>query len=281
MHEDFSNEFATLLLQILNGQVISPEPLGWIIKLYTTIFNNGSAQELNTSLAPGYAPVILSGPNNLGFKFASDLAIKNDTPIVFPANTGNSNWPTVVAVSLGKNPQGNSDLPEIIVYGKLDNGCSISPGDRLRFPENRFVISFVRDSNNFISSVLAHHILNFFAGIPIQAPNNFYLGVGSKIPTSDGKIEEIIDLPRLSIPCTQNSWIPAGTRTMTNNIVLEFPPAPRNLPKITSFGLFDSPRAAGQNSNDIPWFFGVVQTPKQLSFEDILFVPTSGLTISL
>lgn len=281
-YEGIHPDFAEILLEIPNGASVQAPTEGWAVGLYSTLFNaSGVATELVTATSAGYAKATIAA-SPLGFNNPSGRAIDNAAPILFPINSSVSNpWLTAVAAAIGKPTGSTSPLPSVCFFGKLDTGWSVAPGDRLRYPINRFKVR-MNANETHISEDFAHNILKILQGAALNPPNSFYIGFGANEPDNQGNINEINSLPRIAIPAVAGKWVSGGTpRRRQNANVIEFSEAPSNLPKIKSFGLFTEPRAANASATDKPWWFGKPTAEKMYYQEDIIIILSGGLVIGL
>jgi hypothetical protein len=281
-YEGIHPAFAELLLEIPNGSSVSAPTDGWEVKLYSTLFDaTGTATELVDGTSKGYLPAPIPA-SPLGFNNAANRVVDNAVPILFPINSSVANpWLTAIASSIGKKVGSTSPLPAVCFFGKLDTGWSVPPGDRLRYPINRFKLRMMADETH-ISADFANKILGILQGAALNPPNSFYLGLGSQKPDSQGNIGEITALPRIPIPCTTGKWVAGSVpRRRQNASVLEFPEAPSDLPKIKSFGLYSEPRAAAATEASKPWWFGESSAEKVIYQEDIVIILSGGIQIGL
>lgn len=137
-YEGIHPQLAELLLEIPNGSSLQAPTDGWNVRLYSQLFNDlGVSVELSAG-SDGYAAAeIPSSP--LGFNNPVGRAIANAAPILFPINSSaDTPWETAIAAAIGKKTGSTSALPEVCFFGKLDTGWSVAPGNRLRYPLNKF-----------------------------------------------------------------------------------------------------------------------------------------------
>ena len=280
-YEGIHPQFAELLLEIPNGKSVQAPTDGWNVRLYSQLFNDAGVSVELSSTSAGYAPgEILSSP--LGFNNPGGRVIDNAAPILFPINSSvDTPWETAIAAAIGKKTGSASVLPEVCFFGKLDTGWSVAPGNRLRYPLNRFKVRMFA-AETAISEEFANSILRILQGAALNPPNSFYLGLGSEVPNNTGEISEITALPRIPIPCADGAWVSGGAvRERQNANVLEFPEAPANLPKVKSFGLYAEPRVAGATEVSKPWWFGKSAADKVYYEEDVIVVLSGGIVIGL
>ena len=240
-YEGIHPQLAELLLEIPNGSSVQAPTDGWSVKLYSQLFNDsGVSVELSAASAGYAAGIIPSSP--LGFNNPGGRVIDNATPILFPINSSvDTPWETAIASAIGKKTGSASPLPEVCFFGKLDTGWSVAPGNRLRYPLNKFKVR-MQSAQTAISEEFANGILKILQGAALNPPNSFYVGLGSQIPDVMGEIGEITALPRIPIPCVAGAWVSGGmVRKRQNASVIEFPECPANLPHVRSFGLFANP----------------------------------------
>jgi hypothetical protein len=281
-YEGIHPSFAELLLEIPNGASIAAPTDGWEVRLYSTLFDaTGTATQLTTGGSAGYLPSAIPA-SSLGWNNATARVIDNASPILFPINSSVATpWETAIACAIGKKATSTSMLPSVCFFGKLDTGWSVPPGDRLRFPMNRFKVRMFAPNTN-ISEEFASKIISILQGAALNPPNSFYLGLGSQKPDVIGTIGEITALPRIPIPCTAGKWVAGATpRRRQNATVLEFPEAPSDLPKIKSFGLFSEPRSAGVSEYSLPWWFGESSAEKMIYTEDVVIILAGGISVGL
>ncbi|NJN11670.1 MAG: hypothetical protein HC836_49285 [Richelia sp. RM2_1_2] len=280
-YEGIHPAFAELLLELPNGSSVQAPTDGWSVKLYSQLFNESGVSVQLSAASAGYAAAqIASSP--LGFNNPAGRVVDNATPILFPINSSvDTPWETAIATAIGKKAGSTSTLPEICFFGKLDTGWSVAPGNRLRYPLNRFKVR-MHSTTTAISEEFANNILKILQGAALNPPNSFYVGLGSQIPDSTGDIGEITGLPRIQVPCVAGAWVSGGmVRKRQNANVLEFPEAPANLPKVKSFGLYAEPRAAGATEISKPWWFGKSAAEKIYYEQDMVIILSGGMVVGL
>ena len=283
-YEGLHPSFAQAILQVANGQAISPPSDGWSVRLYEDLFTSaGVATELATGTSPGYAAAEVAASTSAWADPVSRICA-NASPILFPVNSSlSASWKSAVSVSVGKKTGSTSTLPTVCYFGKLDTSWANPPGDRLRYPIGRLLVKMFA-AETCISQAFAHKILGLLKGAGITPPNTLYLGLGKDLPDrATGSIGEIAELARVPIPATAGKWVAGATvRDLENAEILEFMEAPEGLPKIKSFSLFDEPRAAGVAPTlSGQYWFGETTSDKVVYLEDILVVLAGGITLSL
>lgn len=283
-YEGLHPSFAQAILQIANGQAISPPSDGWAVRLYDGLFTElGVATELVTGTSAGYLPAEV-GASPTYWSDPAGRVSSNASPILFPINSSLTvPWKNAVSVAIGKKTGSVSTLPEVCYFGKLDTSWANPPGDRLRYPIGRLLVRMFA-SNTCISEAFSHKILGLLKGAGITPPNTLYVGLGKDTPDPlTGSFGEIKELARVPITATAGKWVAGATvRDLQNAEILEFMEAPEGLPKIKSFGVFDEPRAAGVNPTlSGQYWHGSTTSDKVIYFEDIVVVLASGITLSL